>query len=215
MPDARSPTVFDDTAGAPRTEGAQPALCTREIIGWDMVQLGCERDRRDASESCFQEARQTPVPATGRFTDRRAKEVSARTPARYCCTAPGDDRRLADPFGQLMPHIGGVILRGHSCVRMSMEGMPARLVLAREIGIGLAPAAFPHGAMPRSVMQQLPITFERLNAESPLIDLYILDRTTPLGVSLEENVAIVFYTARNTLPEHTGYSHVPGRIEQL
>lgn len=174
MPEIRSPLAALDDVG--RDPGATaPAVTFREIVGWDLVQAACWRGLGDALHAAVAQALGAAPPAApGRCHAAAGIEIMTVAPNRLWCLAPRGDPRLVRLARELSPETGCTTQLGHCHVRLRVGGPASRHLLAREIAIDLAPAAFPVQAIARTPLHHLPVLLQCIEADGDgRYDLYL------------------------------------------
>lgn len=174
MPEIRSPLAARYDVGR-HSGDAEPGVTFREIVGWDLVQAACWHGRGDVLQAAVERALGIAPPAGPCHCTRGdGIEVMTVGPNRLWCLAPADDTRLADLARALPPEAGCTTQLGHSHVRLRITGPAARRLLAREIAIDLAPAAFPAARIARTAMHHVPVLLQCLAADGDgVFDLYL------------------------------------------
>lgn len=174
MPEIRSPLATRYEIGR-HTAAAEPGITLREIVGWDLVQAACWRGRGDALHAAVEQALgSTPPAGPNRCSAGDAVEILTVAPDRLWCLAPRGDARLAALAASLSPDAGCTTQLGHSHVRLRLGGPATRHLLAREIAIDLAPAAFPADRIARTSMHHVPVLLQCIEAEGDgVYDLYL------------------------------------------
>lgn len=174
MPEIRSPLAARYAIGRHPAD-AEPGITLREIAGWDLVQAACWRDRDDALHAAVEQALGMPPPSgPNRCSAGDGIEILTVAPKRLWCLAPAGDPRLAVLAESLFPETGCTTQLGHSQVRLRISGPATRNLLAQEIAIDLAPAAFPASRIARTSMHQVPVLLQCIEAEGDgVYDLYL------------------------------------------
>lgn len=174
MPEIRSPLAARYAVGGQPAD-AEPGVTLREIVAWDLVQAACWRGRDARLHAAVTESLGSAPPAGPcRCAGDGGIEVMTVAPQRLWCLAPVGDPRLATLAGALAADTGCITPLGHSHVRVRLSGPAARRLLAREIAIDLAPAAFPAGRIARTSMHHVPVLLQCLDAGGTgVFDLYL------------------------------------------
>lgn len=174
MPEIRSPLAALDDVG--RDPGVtESAVTFREIVGWDLVQAACWRGLGDALHAAVAEALGAAPPAApGRCHAAAGIEIMTVAPNRLWCLAPRGDPRLARLAAALPVDTGCITQVGHGHVRLRVGGPASRHLLAQEIALDLAPAAFPAQAIARTHLHHVPVLLQCIEADGDgRYDLYL------------------------------------------
>lgn len=174
MPEPRSPLAARYPVGRHPAD-AVPDVTFREIVGRDLVQAACWRGHEEALRAAVDGALGTAPPAApNRWTGADGIEILSVAPRRLWCLAPAGDARLAALAEAVPPGIGCTTQLGHGHVRLRLRGPAARRLLAQEIALDLAPAAFPGGRIARTPLHHVPVLLQCLEAAGDgVYDLYL------------------------------------------
>ena len=204
MPEIRSPLAARYEIGH-YPPGTEPGVTFRAITGWDLVQAACWHGRDgDLHAAVAGALGVTPPQAPNHCAtdDEGDIEIMTVAPARLWCIAPAGDARLDALATAVDPGTGCTTALGHSHVRLRIAGPATRHLLAQEIALDLAPAAFPAGRIARTAMHHVPVLLQSVEAEGDgVFDLYLphtwaassweylLDLATAWGCAIEPPTA--------------------------
>lgn len=174
MPEIRSPLAAHYEVGR-HPPGTEPGVTLREIVGWDLVQAACWRDRGEAMHAVVERALGTPPPSRpNRCSAADGVETMTVAPGRLWCLARRGDPRLGRLAGELPADTGCTTQLGHSHIRLRIDGPATRRLLAQEIALDLAPVAFPAQRIARTPMHHVPALLQCLEADGDgVYDLYL------------------------------------------
>jgi sarcosine oxidase subunit gamma len=174
MPEIRSPLAARYNVGHYPTD-REPGVTLREIVGHDLRQAACWHGRSGDLAAIVQRTLGiAPPEKPNRHREADGIEIMTVAPNRLWCIAERGDPRLGALTDGLDPETGCTTDLGHSQIRLRISGPGARALLAREIAVDLASAAFPAGAIARTTMHRVPVLLCCVAAEGDgAFDLFL------------------------------------------
>lgn len=174
MPELRSPLAARYSVGRYPAD-REPGVTFREIAGHDLRQVACWRGRAAAlADTVERTLGIAPPDAPNRHCEANGIELMTIAPNRLWCIAERGDPRLDALSAGLDADTGCATELGHSQIRLRLRGPATRHLLAQEIALDLAPAAFPAGTIARTAMHHVPVLLYCVDAEGEgVFDLFL------------------------------------------